>query len=326
MSNVAASSIRREANRRYLLRIALRALVVIAITLFISHRFALFAVAIGLAAVALYTTSYLVRSRNEQASDFLMTLGDLPALVGVVHLPEHTLAFEAFVPVWLIGTTIANLRKGQPTFLPFYALTAWLILISHAPETRQPFGYAVVQTLTTAVAGTVALAVVLERRTHRTDALTGVLTRRAGLEELAQMGGRDDGLTLAFVDLRHFKAVNDDYGHAVGDEVLTVTAKRLQRSLRQGDVLFRYGGDEFIAASNAPDLEARLLKAFDEPVKTKSGPLKVSARIGTQHNAGPVDVDAVVHEADRRMYADARQSLLPEKAEIEVTGGLPVTS
>ncbi len=314
MNNVVASSIRREANRRYLFRVGLRVLVIVAVTLFFSHSFAFFAGFIGVSAVTLYGLSFGLRSRSEQASDFLLTLGDLPALVGLVHLPSHAPAFEALVPVWLIGTTVANLRKGQPTLLPFYGLTAWLVLMAHAGETSQPLAYAVVQTLSVVVASAVSLSVVLERRNHRTDGLTGVLTRRAGLEELAQAGGRD-GLTLAFIDLRNFKAVNDRYGHAVGDEVLAITAKRLQRTLRQGDVLFRYGGDEFIAASAAPDLETRLRRVFEEPVTTKSGFLVVEARIGLYKTDGVVDVDAVVVEADRRMYADARTTPHPLSAE-----------
>ncbi len=203
------------------------------------------------------------------------------------------------------------MRKGRPALLPFYSLAAWLILISHATSTDDPLGYAVVQTLAVGVASVVALSVVLERRGHRTDSLTGTLTRRAGLEELTQLNKQGGDLTLAFIDLRHFKAVNDEHGHAVGDEVLSIVSDRLQHALRRGDVLFRYGGDEFIAASRAPDLEARLREVFSKPVKTQSVPLQIGARIGVQHKSGAVDIDAVVHEADRRMYSDSRPGAPP---------------
>ena len=305
---------RLDSSRRYLLRVGLRVFVILLITLFIAQQYFGFAAVIGAVTFVLYTASFILRRRNEGVSDTLLTLGDLPALIGIVHLPAHEPAFEAVVPVWLIGTTIANLRKGRPTLLPVYSLTTWLVLITHASSTGDPLGYAVVQTLAIGVASAVALAVVLERRAHRTDSLTGALTRRAGLEELAQLGAQEGDLTLAFIDLRHFKAINDEYGHAVGDEVLSAVSGRLQHVLRRGDVLFRYGGDEFIAASSAPDLEARLREVFSKPVKTQTVPLRIEARIGVQRRSGAIDIDAVVHEADRRMYAE-RATVPPQEVQ-----------
>lgn len=316
--STAARGVRRDLNRRYLLRIGLRTLVISLITLFIARDYLGFAVGGGVTTFTLYTASAIFRRRNEGFSDTLLTLGDLPALIGLVHLPSHEPAFEAVVPAWLIGTTVANLRKGRPILLPVYSLAAWLVLITHARSTGDPLGYAVVQTLAVGLASTVALAVVLERQNHRTDGLTGVLTRRAGLEELAHLGKQGGDLTLAFIDLRHFKAINDSYGHAVGDEVLSVVARRSRHALRRHDILFRYGGDEFIAASSAPDLEARLREVFAEPVQTKLASLQIEARIGIQHRSGVVDLDEVVQEADRRMYADSRLNALPLQVEVKL--------
>ncbi len=298
----------RDTNHRYFIRLGLRGFIIFALILFIARDYAGYGVAVTLSTLFLYLLSLLLRGRNRQASDLLLTLGDVPALASVVHLPSHVFAFEALVPAWLIGTTVANLRKGQPTLLPVHSAVAWLVLASHAPTTSTPWGYLVVQTLAVGVASLVALAVVLERRVHRTDSLTGILTRRAGLEELQQLKINESGTTLAFIDLRHFKAVNDQYGHSVGDEVLTIVAKRLGNVLRQNDVLFRFGGDEFIVASQAPNLETRLRKVFTEPVKTKLAVLQVEARIGLQFEQGKIDVDAIVKEADRRMYADTRKA------------------
>lgn len=298
----------RDTSHRYYLRLALRALIIFSLIFFISRNFISYGLAITLGTLLLYLLSLVLRKRSKQASDLLLTLGDVPALAGVVHLPSHVFAFEALVPGWLIGTTVANLRKGQPSLLPVHSLVAWLVLASHAPSTANPWGYLLVQTLAIAVASIVALAVVLERRVHRTDSLTGILTRRAGLEELQQLKVKETGITLAFIDLRHFKAINDQYGHAVGDEVLAVVAKRVANVLRKSDILFRYGGDEFIVASQAPDLETRLRNIFTEPVKTKQAVLQVEARIGIQHEMGKIDADAIVKEADRRMYADSREA------------------
>jgi diguanylate cyclase (GGDEF)-like protein len=297
----------RDSSRRYFIRLGLRALIIFSLIFFISRDFVGYGLAVALGTLFLYFLSLFLRKRHQQASDLLLTLGDVPALAGVVHLPSHTFAFEALVPAWLIGTTVANLRRGKPTLLPVHSSVAWLVLASHAPTTNDPLGYLLVQTLAIVIASIVALAVVLERGVHRTDSLTGILTRRAGLEELQQLKVKEGGTTLAFIDLRHFKTINDQYGHAVGDEVLTVVARRIANVLRQSDVLFRYGGDEFIVASQAPDLETRLRNVFVEPVKTKQAVLQVEARIGIQHESGKIDVDAIVKEADRRMYADSRK-------------------
>jgi diguanylate cyclase (GGDEF)-like protein len=304
MSRLDPSAIRLDSSRRYLTRIALRGVVIFSLIFFITRHFAGYGIGIAAATVLLYLLSLLVRRRHQPASDMLLTLGDIPALASVVHLPPHAYAFEVLVPAWLIGVTVANLRRGKPALITVHSVAAWAVLISHAPSTAYPLGYALVQTLAIAIASIVALAVVLEQRAQRLDSLTGALTRRAGLEELQQLQAHHSGITLAFIDLRHFKAINDRYGHATGDEVLTIVAKRLTNALRRGDILFRYGGDEFIAASAAPGLEARLRDVFSKPVRTKQHTLQVEARIGIQHEATLVDIDTVVKEADRRMYAE----------------------
>ena len=82
------------------------------------------------------------------------------------------------------------------------------------------------------------------------DALTGVLNRRAldrRLEEEVSRARREDRpLSVAMIDIDRFKAVNDAHGHAVGDRVLRIIARRLQRGARATDVLGRYGGEEFL--------------------------------------------------------------------------------
>lgn len=81
------------------------------------------------------------------------------------------------------------------------------------------------------------------------DALTGAKNRRAFdefMQNLPQvLGDRDLGVCFALFDVNHFKAINDSYGHSIGDQVLKVIASRINSVLRRGEELFRIGGDEF---------------------------------------------------------------------------------
>lgn len=91
-------------------------------------------------------------------------------------------------------------------------------------------------------------------RLHRvavTDPLTGAYNREFLLQRLPQeieaAADRDRALSVAMVDVDHFKTVNDQYGHGIGDVVLSEVARRLRSAIRAGDLLVRYGGEEFLA-------------------------------------------------------------------------------
>ncbi|HEY0477968.1 MAG TPA: sensor domain-containing diguanylate cyclase [Kofleriaceae bacterium] len=103
------------------------------------------------------------------------------------------------------------------------------------------------------VARTIALDIE-SVRLHRvavTDPLTGVYNREFLIQRLPQeieaAVDRDRPLSVAMVDVDRFKSVNDDHGHCVGDVVLTEVARRLRGAIRAGDLLVRYGGEEFLA-------------------------------------------------------------------------------
>jgi len=118
-------------------------------------------------------------------------------------------------------------------------------------------------------------------------------------------------LSLAFLDLDHFKLVNDEHGHLVGSELLAHTGRRLQELSRRQDVCFRYGGDEFVilmpetSAKTALELATALNHSLMKlPFEMKSGlKLKVSASVGLA--SAPDDgmaVHGVIGTADARMY------------------------
>ena len=104
------------------------------------------------------------------------------------------------------------------------------------------------------------------------DELTGVLARRAGLsaldEAIARVGlSANPELVVAFLDVDGLKAVNDARGHATGDLMLVAIADVLRVALRSDDIVFRYGGDEFVCAmpfTSVADAEDMLLEAWRE--------------------------------------------------------------
>lgn len=151
---------------------------------------------------------------------------------------------------------------------------------------------------------------VLQRLTAqaRTDALTGTANRRGLLHSLqdihtrARRGGH--AYAVLMVDIDHFKAINDLHGHAAGDRVLQRVAQGLREGLRHGDVVARWGGEEFcvllprIAAADAQVLAQRMAAQI-----AHSGEPRVTVSIGVaQMQAGDEQAEPVVQRADAALY------------------------
>lgn len=149
-----------------------------------------------------------------------------------------------------------------------------------------------------------------ERRAA-TDPLTG-LGNRASLEfHLASlMDDRRRGAALMLLDLDHFKAVNDTYGHQAGDRILVSIANRLRLAARKTDFIARLGGDEFVLLLEGIDetgiidrLGHNLLTAIHEPIDIGDGvDVSVGASIGIAFIDDQCSADEVVRRADRAMY------------------------
>jgi diguanylate cyclase (GGDEF)-like protein len=132
------------------------------------------------------------------------------------------------------------------------------------------------------------------------------------------MTGLNDALVadgaLLFIDLDGFKAVNDSLGHAAGDHLLTVVAQRLSAAVRDGDLLARLAGDEFVVlAGGVHDttdlvrLADRMKAAFAEPVLLGNTAVPVHASIGTTLFTAGQDCQDVLHRADTAMYEAKRE-------------------
>jgi len=156
----------------------------------------------------------------------------------------------------------------------------------------------------------------LERRAN-TDELTSCFNRSAILRVLATtLARREDapsGIAVIFIDLCGFKIVNDAFGHAAGDRVLEIVAKRLKSAIRDGDRVGRFGGDEFLVvcpgvdgAPLALELGQRVRDALTGRVEVSTGIVELRASVGVAWSATDLDADALVAQADDAMYEAKR--------------------
>ncbi len=154
------------------------------------------------------------------------------------------------------------------------------------------------------------------REQSQRDALTGLCNRR-GLYERLEADGPDTPFVgaLLLVDIDHFKAVNDGHGHGTGDLVLVEVARRLSAAVRPGDLVVRWGGEEFLVAAPGHDaacsaeLAQRLLHAVRAtPVAVASGrTLRVTVSIGHADfpllpQRVPLTLDHAINLADLALY------------------------
>ena len=124
---------------------------------------------------------------------------------------------------------------------------------------------------------------------------------------------------MVFIDLNGFKAVNDTFGHAAGDELLVAMARRLERSVRSSDTVVRLGGDEFaivlprIAGDQALEVVRRAAATLDQPFAIAGTAVAASAAFGlaTSAGVGVGDFDALLSRADTAMYRAKRLNLGP---------------
>lgn len=143
------------------------------------------------------------------------------------------------------------------------------------------------------------------------DWLTGLHNRRFLARELASASAVSAGiLSVAVIDLDHFKAINDRYGHSVGDQVLVRAAELLGTVLRASDIIVRSGGEEFLVLMPRTDAPAalagceRICRAIrEEPWETIAGGLTLTTSVGLATAETGGELQALVNLADQRLYA-----------------------
>ncbi len=151
------------------------------------------------------------------------------------------------------------------------------------------------------------------RHQAMTDPLTSALNRRAILDRLdsemsrTRRGGA--GLWLSILDLDHFKQVNDQHGHLVGDAVISECARQMGAVIRRYDLLGRWGGEEFLiivpghAGATAPAVFERVREAVAaSQVPTADGPVGITASLGVVVWDGEEGVESLLARADEMLY------------------------
>ena len=148
-----------------------------------------------------------------------------------------------------------------------------------------------------------------------TDALTGAYNRRHFFElarrKFVAAHADDRPLAVIMVDLDHFKQINDNHGHLVGDEVIREVTRRLLGAVSDGDLVGRYGGEEFslMIDSHAAEVAERVRAVVaDEPVVTDRGPLRATVSVGVAHlRPDDADLDTLLARADAALYGAKQQ-------------------
>ena len=146
------------------------------------------------------------------------------------------------------------------------------------------------------------------------DPLTGLPNRLLFDSELVRCIARArrnaQQFALLFIDIDHFKMINDTLGHAAGDQVLREVGRRLRQSVRAGDLVARLGGDEFtVVLENLPDtaeasrIAIKMLASIGLPIEAAGQSLGVSGSIGIAFFPGDADDgNELIHAADKAMY------------------------
>jgi diguanylate cyclase (GGDEF)-like protein/PAS domain S-box-containing protein len=151
-----------------------------------------------------------------------------------------------------------------------------------------------------------------------TDEVTGLFNRRhlrsVGMVELERACRYNLMPVCVFVDIDHFKELNDEHGHAVGDRALAAVADRLVSTVRKVDLVCRYGGDEFVVLALVPSVEgahslaSRIKDAASTIEEIEGLPVKLTLSCGAIYSAHPalVELDELLDRADRLMLEAKR--------------------
>ncbi len=253
----------------------------------------------------------------------LLVLAGSLLLLAIVGWIDYVTGIELRVfPLYFLLLTLVSLRLGRAASLAFSLLCAatWLVsnilagMIGERPLLllANTAIMLVAFVMVALLAGGVHSSLERERALSRTDNLSGLPNGRgfyeAAAAEFERAARYRHPLTLAYLDIDDFKRVNDEHGHAHGDELLVNVARALRRVCRASDVIGRLGGDEFVILypeTGRPAALAALenLRANLAEVPPPPGGRPLTVSIGAvSFAAPPADVETAVRQADAMMY------------------------
>jgi diguanylate cyclase (GGDEF)-like protein len=218
---------------------------------------------------------------------------------GEVQLTERVNSFMT-TSTLVISSSILAVAAIKPGYFPTFVLIPG-------------FATVILAFLRMAVALRDAKSVTQERELARTDELTGLPNRRRFLVEL-EILRRKEGVLL-LMDLNGFKAINDQYGHAVGDQLLKQVTTRFQRAIPSDVLLARLGGDEFGAiiysdTSYANEIALALRATTTYPFQIATGEISIGVSIGSVSNDQATEnKEDLLRRADSAMYEAKRAGL-----------------
>lgn len=214
----------------------------------------------------------------------------LPSLLLPVLL---TFAFKIMQSRWLLSESLTLALATVATGGAVATMIVWVAFLMDRSERQRR-------------------AVLALHEDAHTDALTGLLNRRA-LDDLLPRVLRDargGSVAVLMLDLDRFKSFNDSFGHQAGDEVLRETGRLLRGEVRPGDLVVRYGGEEFAVV--LPDSDARRAQRIGERIldafREHRWPLRpVTVSIGATIATDADDGEAVLRRADEALYCSKQQ-------------------
>ena len=287
--------------------------------------------AINVLSIAMYLGAYrLIQKRYNTAALALIWL----EVIGHSALGSLLIGWESgfhyYLLMFIPAIVIANTRGyATPMVLALLAYYLGLHMLSDAVGPLDPLPvqsvkivnwvhicvvFAMSAALSAFYRRTILIAEARLRKQATRDPLTGLANRShfdaQATEALERSQRSGVPVTLLLCDVDHFKRVNDQYGHAVGDQVLVAMGQVLADNLREGDVLARWGGEEFLALMPASPLDAARATAeriraavAHAPLSVGPAPIALTLSFGVAQVHGPDDLQAAIARADQALYA-----------------------